>query len=58
MAFHLPTDMENQSQNYSFFLSFLNMVNSSEGWARRKEIFDLTTHTTHFIYGYMVSEIW
>ena len=24
----------------------------------RKEMFDLTTHSTHFIYGYMVSDIW
>ena len=27
----------------------------SEG---RKEIFHLTTHSTHFIYGYMASDIW
>ena len=27
----------------------------SEG---RKEIFYLTTHSTHFIYGYMASDIW
>ena len=25
---------------------------------RRKEIFYLTTHSTHFIYGYMASDIW
>ena len=24
----------------------------------RKEMFYLTTHSTHFIYGYMVLEIW
>ena len=24
----------------------------------RKEMFDLTMHSTHFIYGYMASEIW
>ena len=24
----------------------------------RKEMFYLTTHSTHFIYGYMVSDIW
>ena len=28
---------------------------SSEG---RKEMFYLTTHSTHFIYGYMASDIW
>ena len=25
---------------------------------RRKEMFYLTTHSTHFIYGYMMSDIW
>ena len=25
--------------------------------SNRKEIFDLTTHSTHFIYGYMASDI-
>ena len=24
----------------------------------RKEMFYFTTHTTHFIYGYMASDIW
>ena len=27
-------------------------------WEGRKEIFYLTTHLTHFIYGYMASDIW
>ena len=30
-------------------------VTSKEG---RKEMFYLTTHSTHFIYGYMASDIW
>ena len=25
---------------------------------RERELFYLTTHSTHFIYGYMVSDIW
>ena len=25
---------------------------------REREMFYLTTHTTHFIYGYMASDIW
>ena len=25
---------------------------------KRKEVFYLTTHSTHFIYGYMASDIW
>ena len=32
-----------------------NLFNSEEG---RKEMFYLTTHSTHFIYGYMASDIW
>ena len=32
---------------------------STTGVIRRKEeMFYLATHTTHFIYGYMVSDIW
>ena len=27
-------------------------------WSGRKEMFYLTTHSTHFIYGYMASDIW
>ena len=30
-------------------------IQSMEG---RKEMFYLTTHSTHFIYGYMASDIW
>ena len=26
-------------------------------WRERKEMFYLTTHSTHFIYGYMVSDV-
>ena len=29
-----------------------------EGQEERKELFYLTTHSTHFIYGYMASDIW
>ena len=28
------------------------------GTLRRKEMFYLTTHSTHFMYGYMASDIW
>ena len=30
----------------------------SKGQEGRKEMFYLTTHSTHFIYGYMASDIW
>ena len=29
-----------------------------QGIEGRKEMFYLTMHSTHFIYGYMVSDIW
>ena len=38
------------------YFSFQPLISlSSEG---RKEMFYLTTHSTHFIYGYMASDIW
>ena len=33
------------------------MVSFSQG-EREREMFYLTTHSTHFIYGYMASDIW
>ena len=30
----------------------------SAEWEREREMFYLTTHSTHFIYGYMASYIW
>ena len=30
----------------------------SDGERGRKEMFYLTTHSTHFIYSYMASDIW
>ena len=42
---------------YSFWLTASDVLYapSQEG---RKEMFYLTTHSTHFIYGYMASDIW
>ena len=37
------------------FTSTLYLDWNKEG---RKEMFYLTTHSTHFIYGYMASDIW
>ena len=39
-----------------FFFSFFVYRCVCVWW--RKEMFYLTTHSTHFIYGYMASEIW
>ena len=30
----------------------------SDNESGRKEMFYLTTHSTHFIYGYIASDIW
>ena len=35
-----------------------NFSIQSVGCEGRKEMFYLTTHSTHFIYGYMASDIW
>ena len=36
--------------------SYLPLSCNSDG--RKREMFYLTTHSTHFIYGYMASDIW
>ena len=36
----------------------LNEVKCVYVWEREREMFYLTTHSTHFIYGYMASDIW
>ena len=47
IAFHSKSlDMSNQC------ISYINIC------SERKEMFYLTTHSTHFIYGYMASDIW
>ena len=40
---------------YIFKVSFCTNLFSSE---REREMFYLTMHSTHFIYGYMASDIW
>ena len=35
-----------------------NLAVKSKGERKGKEMFYLTTHSTHFIYGYMASDIW
>ena len=34
------------------------MFNNTQAQKTRNEMFYLTTHSTHFIYGYMASDIW
>ena len=38
--------------------TYLLEKNTSDLLEGRKEMFYLTTHSTHFIYGYMASNIW
>ena len=42
------------------FLLLLLFISNLHFWMKegRKEMFYLTTHSTHFIYGYMASDIW
>ena len=46
---------------YTFYLwlyGIRHMVKTTQIVRGRKEMFYLTTHSTHFIYGYMASDIW
>ena len=41
-------------KTFPFFLSSIVLL----GFVREREMFYLTMHSTHFIYGYMASDIW
>ena len=43
------------SLSYTICVGQISLTTRKEG---RKEMFYLTTHSTHFIYGYMASDIW
>ena len=43
------------NHNNFVFLRCMYLITNRE---REREMFYLTTHSTHFIYGYMVSDIW
>ena len=56
LIFNRGTCYGNQSQRVLSWCSSYHLVSpDKEG---RKEMFYLTTHSTHFIYGYMASDIW
>ena len=45
--------------NYFIFINpFVRLVTRIMDTEREREMFYLTTHSTHFIYGYMASDIW
>ena len=43
---------------YSFIYAFIYFKKYLTALKREREMFYLTTHSTHFIYGYMASDIW
>ena len=43
---------------FATYLFSFNMATRCYTSMQRKEMFYLTTHSTHFIYGYMASNIW
>ena len=45
-----------QILRYCFWINF--SASPISIWEGMKEGFYLTTHSTHFIYGYMASDIW
>ena len=48
------------SKKISCLLACTTLARTSDpqGWEGRKQMIYLTTHSTHFIYGYMASDIW
>ena len=68
MELHLtPKEGRGWKKTFECFLwSFIYKLNHNYAHLRclldikegRKEMFYLTTHSTHFIYGYMASDIW
>ena len=55
--FYLTTYIQSKLLQYMPVMSHTPVIN----WTvclGRKEMFYLTTHSTHFIYGYMASDIW
>ena len=42
----------------TFYLRLYGVRHMVKDHTGRKEIFYLTMHSTHFIYGYMASDIW
>ena len=52
---HLSVTWQQQGEFITAKRGHLVLLEHIEG---RKELFYLTTHSTHFIYGYMASDIW
>ena len=50
--------VENNFETHENGTDLSILVLASEMRKREREMFYLTTHSTHFIYGYMASDIW
>ena len=54
----------NAENSHGYIINISTQINNSSGspikyrYMFTKEMFYLTTHSTHFIYGYMASDIW
>ena len=57
-AFSKEERKRNEQQQFDDEMSPLIVQASYLFFIGRKEMFYLTTHSTHFIYGYMASDIW
>ena len=53
----IPHDTGARSTKRSLFMCYDSLLSSCD-CHRRKEVFYLTMHSTHFIYVYMASDIW
>ena len=54
LAFGTITD----TGNVSIYIHIININKDTTNVIHKKEMFYLMTHSTHFIYGYMASDIW
>ena len=57
-AGHIREDSESERKPATATRGLLLISSKGSFICTRKEILYLTTHSTHFIYGYMVSDIW
>ena len=57
VAYYTYTQVEALTDFHEFALVVM-CITDSRTFTGRKEMFYLTTHSTHFIYGYMASDIW
>ena len=60
-TYHVGKSVVNNLKHFAVCLSFLKCEayhRRDQNREKESEMFYLTTHSTHFIYGYMASDIW